>query len=61
MGNDARPIRFGDATPLQEPGIGDLLDPVALEQRLKEARARRAAALAGRGGQVPPVPPRHHF
>ena len=36
----------------------DLLDPIALERRLSEARARRAAALAGkeRAGPRAPVP-----
>lgn len=31
-----------------EPSVADLMDPVALEARLKEARARRAEALARR-------------
>lgn len=34
--------------PKAEPSIADLMDPVALEARLKEARARRAEALARR-------------
>ena len=31
-----------------EPSLSDLLDPIALEERLREARARRAEALARR-------------
>ena len=42
-----------------DPGLADLLDPVALERRLQEARVRRAAALASRGApNAPPAPPR---
>lgn len=55
MGDEGRPIRLGDAMPLREPAIADLLDPLALEERLREARARRAAALAGR--KAPAAPP----
>ncbi|MCB1404394.1 MAG: hypothetical protein KDJ81_17280, partial [Rhodobacteraceae bacterium] len=37
-----------------EPTLADLMDPVALEARLAEARARRAAALARRkAGESP--------
>lgn len=58
MGNEGRPIRFGEALPLREPAIADLLDPIALEERLKEARARRTAALAGRKpAAAPPARP----
>ena len=39
--------RPAERTPA-EPRVVDLLDPVALDERLKEARARRALALAGR-------------
>jgi hypothetical protein len=64
MGNEGRPIRFGDPIPGGQPGgkpdVADLLDPVALEERLKEARARRAAALAGRKPVAAP-PPHPHF
>lgn len=58
MGDEGRPIRLGGAVPYGgEPDIADLLDPVALEQRLKDARARRAAALAGRRPVEPPPRP----
>ena len=57
MGDGGRPVRFGDALPFQQPAVADLLDPIALEQRLKEARARRAAALAGRKLESPPPRP----
>ena len=59
MGNEGRPIRAGEPLPLPEPGAAELLDPIALEERLKEARARRAAALAGR--RSPARPPRPDF
>ena len=36
-----------------EPTIADPIDPVALEARLKEARARRATALAARESRSP--------
>lgn len=39
-----------------EPTVTDLLDPIALEARLKEARARRAEALARREVGRPPDP-----
>jgi hypothetical protein len=38
-----------------EPTLADLLDPIALEARLKEARVRRAEALARRS--APEAPP----
>ncbi len=41
--------RAGDA----EPTAADLIDPVALEERLVEARARRAAALSRRKSGEP--------
>ena len=41
-----------------EPSLSDLLDPVALEERLREARARRTEALARRpDGAAPHDPP----
>jgi hypothetical protein len=57
MGNEGRPIRVGDARPSGGSGADELLDPIALEERLKEARARRAAALAGRKRPAPPPRP----
>ncbi|HVL20715.1 MAG TPA: hypothetical protein VM422_07045, partial [Amaricoccus sp.] len=39
-----------------EPTVTDLLDPIALEARLKEARARRAEVLARREVGRPPDP-----
>jgi hypothetical protein len=49
---------FG-ATRADGPGIAELLDPVALEARLAEARARRAVALARRAADAaaPAIPP----
>lgn len=34
-----------------EPSVAELMDPIALEARLREARARRAEALARRGAE----------
>ena len=48
MASDGRPLRLDDRLRPAEPTLADLLDPVALEQRLKEARIRRSEALARR-------------
>lgn len=48
--------QFGRFAPEAEPSMADLLDPVALEARLKEARARRAEALARRASPTPGEP-----
>ncbi len=37
-----------------EPTLAELLDPVALEERLREARARRVEAMARRNAATPP-------
>ncbi len=55
MGNEGRPIKDGVPLAVPEVGVADLLDPVALEERLREARARRAAALSNR--TPAPLPP----
>jgi hypothetical protein len=58
MANDGRPVRLGDPWAPPEPTLAQILDPVALEERLKEARARRAAVLAARGPRPDrPLPP----
>lgn len=41
----------------EEPSVAELLDPIALERRLIEARARRAEALARRGKPPADAPP----
>lgn len=63
MAIDGRPMRLSERWSPAEQGLADLLDPVALEERLKDARVRRAAALALRGDGLSgdtqvPVPPR---
>ncbi|HVH03714.1 MAG TPA: hypothetical protein VM891_12350, partial [Amaricoccus sp.] len=62
MSKEGQLVRLGDgrAEPIDEAGLAALLDPVALEERLREARARRTAALARRdapGEAAPPAPP----
>jgi len=62
MSKEGQLVRLGDvrAEPIDEAGLAALLDPVALEERLREARARRSAALARReapGETAPPAPP----
>ena len=48
--NGAKP-----AAPQPEPTLAELLDPIALEERLREARARRAVALTSRAGDAAPL------
>jgi hypothetical protein len=52
MAKDGPLARLDRSAP-DEPNLSDLLDPVALEERLKEARARRAEALARRNAAPP--------
>ena len=42
--------RWGPETAAPEPSIEDLLEPIALEARLAEARARRTQVLATKSG-----------
>ena len=49
MAEDGQLARSAGRSAAAEPTLAELLDPFALEQRLKEARARRAEALARRG------------
>jgi hypothetical protein len=59
MTREAQLLQLKDDRPgrLDEPGLAELLDPVALEARLQEARARRSAALAKRAVGAEPAPP----
>ncbi len=59
MTREAQVLRPNDDRPdrLDEPGLAELLDPVALEARLQEARARRSAALSRRAAGAAPAPP----
>jgi hypothetical protein len=41
---------MADGETLHEPALAQLMDPLALERRLADARARRAAVMAGRNG-----------
>jgi len=45
----------GRADVIEEPGLAELLDPIALEERLREARARRSEALAKRANADPEI------
>ena len=56
MAEDGRLVRIASRS-AAEPSLSDLLDPVALEERLQEARARRAEALARRPETAPPAFP----
>ncbi len=58
MAEEGQLARIAGRAAAVEPGLAELLDPLALEERLKEARARRAAALARRGSAEAAVPPR---
>ena len=56
MAEDGQLARIAGRSALAaEPSLADLLDPVALEERLKEARARRAEALARRPDGAEPA------
>lgn len=69
MAEDGQVGRFAHEA---EPSLADLLDPVALEARLKDARARRAEAIARRAAaseadpaarptsDMPAAPASHH-
>jgi hypothetical protein len=48
MAEDGQLARHAGRARRPEPSLAELLDPIALEERLKEARARRAEALARR-------------
>ncbi len=60
MSQRGQVARRPDAPAPAEPGAAELLDPVALEARLVEARARRAEVMARRaaGETMPPAPTR---
>lgn len=54
MAEDGRLARIASQSgSAPEQSLADLLDPIALEERLKEARARRAEALARRDAPAP--------
>ena len=55
MAEDGQLARSAGRSAAAEPTLAELLDPFALEERLKAARARRAEALARRGvvGETP--------
>ena len=55
MAENGQLARLDRLTP-GEPNLAELLDPIALEERLKEARARRAEALARRSTAAVPAP-----
>ena len=56
MAEDGQLARIAGRSALAAgPSLSDLLDPVALEERLKEARARRAEALARRPDGTEPA------
>ena len=55
MAEDGQLARFS-AQASGEPTLADLLDPVALEARLREARVRRAEALARRNAPEAAMP-----
>lgn len=69
MSNSAHPERSSDRSAESEPSWAELLDPAALERRLRDARERRAEAIRARkeraeqptaegDGNAAPVPPR---
>ncbi|HET9068982.1 MAG TPA: hypothetical protein VFN28_10080, partial [Amaricoccus sp.] len=60
MAEDGRLARVaGRSASAAEPTLSELLDPIALEERLRAARARRAEALARRpaADAAAPLPP----
>ena len=59
MVTQAQLVRLGGPSrPAEEAGVAELLDPVALEARLNDARARRTEALARRAAGQAPADPR---
>ena len=57
MAPDAQIASRDDVSTETEPSLAELLDPIALEERLKEARLRRAAALERRKAGVATMGP----
>ena len=53
MAEDGQLAQFSARSGPTEPTLSDLLDPHALEERLKEARSRRAEALARKAAAAP--------
>ena len=61
MAEDGQLARIASRPVSAAPDLADLIDPIALEKRLQEARARRAEALAHRseGGPAATAPAPH--
>ena len=57
MAKDGQLARIASQPASAEPSLADLLDPIALEERLRGARARRAEALARRPDADHPAAP----
>lgn len=66
MAEDGQLVRLAGRSIPDDAALAELLDPIALEERLREARVRRTEALARRGGGTAPaegsasVPPADH-